>query len=88
MTILSTKDISKNSNLEDWISNDFWHLSLEKYRVSKRIRKVIGKNGKGFIFRDLAKKLDVSRDYIYQTMMMNIKPSRDFINKLSELERK
>lgn len=86
MTILSTKDISKKRNLTDWISADFWQLSLEKYRVSKRIRKVIKKNGSGFIFRELAKKLEVDRHYIYQVMMMNIKPSKDFLNKLNDYE--
>jgi len=71
--------------LIEWRNKNFWELSLEKYRVSKKIRKIISKNHGGFKFRELAKRLNVSRDYIYQVMLMNIKPNKDFINKLNKI---
>jgi len=71
--------------LIEWRNKNFWELSLEKYRTSKKIRKIISKNGKGFKFRELAKRLNVSRDYVYQIMLMNIKPNKDFINKLNKI---
>jgi len=75
----------KLKNLKSWENKDFWNYSLEKYRISKKIRKIISKNHRGFKFRDLAKALNVSSDYIYQVMMMNIKPNKDFIERLNEL---
>ena len=71
----------------NWNPIDFWELSLEKYRISKKIRKIINKNGKGFKFKELSEILNVSRDYIYQIMLMNIKPNREFIEKLNEIHK-
>ncbi|MBA7583768.1 hypothetical protein ES708_25718 [subsurface metagenome] len=81
---LKTINSLKIQNLKHWRPKDFWELSLEKYRVSKKIRKIINKNGKGFMFRELAKQLGVTRHYIYQVMLMNIKPNKEFIEKLKE----
>ena len=52
------------------------------------IRKIINKNKNGFEFNELSKLLNVDRHYIYQVMLMNIKPNREFINKLEDLEGK
>jgi len=80
---VKTENSLKIKNLKHWKPKDFWELSLEKYRVSKKIRKIISKNGKGFMFRELAKQLGVTRHYVYQVMTMSIKPNNDFINKLN-----
>lgn len=76
----------KDKSLRDWGNIDFWNYSIDKYRASKMIRNIISKNGKGFKFRDLAKDLGMSRDYIYQVMMMNIKPSEEFLRNLKEID--
>jgi len=39
-----------------------------------------------FDLKELAKKMNVSRDYIYQIMMMNIEPNEDFIEKINQLK--
>ena len=79
--------MNKNdTELLEWRNKDFWELSLKKYRVSKMIRKIINKNKNGFEFNELSKLLNVDRHYIYQVMLMNIKPNREFIDKLEDLE--
>jgi len=45
-------------------------------------RKMITKTAYGFNFKQLAEKLNVSSDYVYQVMMMNIEPNKNFIDKL------
>ena len=78
--------MNKNdTELLEWRNKDFWELSLKKYRVSKMIRKIINKNKNGFEFNELSKLLNVDRHYIYQVMLMNIKPNRDFIDRLESL---
>ena len=78
--------MNKNdTELLEWKNKDFWELSLKKYRVSKMIRKIINKNKNGFEFNELSKLLNVDRHYIYQVMLMNIKPNRDFIDRLESL---
>jgi len=81
MDELSIKNYKK---LIEWEWLDYWQLAVKKYRVSKKIRQLIKRNGK-FDFNGLAQKLDVDRHYIYQVMVMNVKPSDDFINKLDRL---
>lgn len=48
------------ANLEDWKPINFWKYNLKKYRVSKKIRRLIDKDN-GYSFTDLAKRLGVSR---------------------------
>lgn len=74
----------KEENLKKWKPIDFWNYSLKKYRVSKMIREIIGKNN-GYNYTSLARKLGVSRQYIYNIMMMNLKPSEEFIQNLKNI---
>ena len=71
--------------ITEYSDNDFWNLSLEKYRASKAIRKLVTKKNNHFDFNKLAEILEVDRHYIYQVMVMNVKPSQEFINKLNEV---
>jgi len=49
-------------------------------------RRLLTKTAYGFNFKKLAEKLDVSSDYVYQVMMMNIEPNKNFIKRLEQLE--
>ena len=75
-----------DKKLIDFTNGDFWHLSLEKYRTSKAIRKLVTKKNNHFDFNKLAEILETDRHYIYQVMVMNVKPSEEFLNKLESLK--
>ncbi|MHB1125316.1 MAG: hypothetical protein ACYC0T_21740 [Ramlibacter sp.] len=72
--------------LIDFTAGDFWNLSLEKYRASKAIRKLVTKKKNHFDFNKLSEILETDRHYIYQVMMMNVKPSIEFLKKLQEVK--
>lgn len=74
-----------NKKLTDFTNQDFWNLTIEKYRISKSIRKLIKRKGKHFDYKQLSEIFGVDRHYIYQVLMMTIKPNQDFINKLKEI---
>ena len=83
-----TKNKALNGKkITEYTDDDFWELSLEKYRASKAVRKLITKKNNHFDFDKLAELLETDRHYIYQVMVMNIKASQEFINKLKELDR-
>jgi len=49
------------------------------------LQKLLFKKNKHFNFKKLAEFLEVDRHYIYQVLIMSIKPNEDFINKLNEV---
>ena len=63
-------------------NKEYWQETLERYRVSKRIRIIRRK----MRLRDLEKQLGYSRQYINNIQEVIIKPNKDFINKLEDLE--
>ena len=71
--------------LAEFTNQDFWNLAIEKYRVSKSLRKLL-KKGNHFNFKQLSEILNVDRHYIYQVLIMTIKPNKEFLSKLKELE--
>ena len=84
MQNLSTNDSKK---LIDWGWLDFWMLAVQKYRISKKVRKHLKKGKDCFDYAELADKLGVDRHYIYQVLMMAIKPNEQFLEKLNQLEK-
>lgn len=65
-------------------NGEYWQETLERYRLSKRIRRI----RKKLRLRDLEKQLGYSRQYINNIQEIIIKPNREFINKLKDLENK
>ena len=63
-------------------NKEYWQGTLDRYRVSKRIRRL----RKKLRLRDLEKQMGYSRQYINNIQEMNIKPNKEFINKLEDLE--
>lgn len=76
---------ANKENIKKWKPINFWQYSIKKYRVSKMIRELIEKDD-GYDYSSLGNRLGVSRQYIYNVMMMNLKPNQDFISRLKELE--
>ncbi|MGD9276388.1 MAG: hypothetical protein PVJ67_04395 [Candidatus Pacearchaeota archaeon] len=62
-------------------NKEYWQETLERYRISKQIRKM----RKKLRLRDLEKQLGYSRQYINNIQEIILKPSKDFINKLNDL---
>ena len=74
-------------DLKEWKDKDFWDYSLQKYRISKTLRRLLRKDKEnGFMYAELSKMIDETNDYIYQMLIMNLKPKPDFIKKLNDLE--
>jgi hypothetical protein len=72
-------------DLKEWKDKDFWDYSLQKYRISKTLRRLLRKDKeKGFMYSELAKNINETSDYIYQMLIMNLKPKPDFIEKLGK----
>ena len=65
-------------------NKEYWQETLERYRVSKRIREIRKKLKLGI--KDLAKQMGYSRQYINNVQEIIIKSNREFINKLEDLE--
>lgn len=64
-------------------NKEYWQETLDRYRVSKLIRKIRRK----IRLRDLEKRLGYSRQYINNVQEIIIKPNKDFISKLEELKK-
>lgn len=60
-------------------NEEYWQETLERYRLSKRIRRI----RKKLRLRDLEKQLGYSRQYINNIQEIIIKPNNEFINKLN-----
>ena len=71
--------------ITEFTNQDFWNLSIEKYRISKTLRDLVKKN-KHYDFNGFSKLIGFSRHYIYQVMTMNIKPSKEFIEKIIQVK--
>ncbi|MCE5329891.1 hypothetical protein LLG07_06130 [bacterium] len=87
---MNTNTFKKDKALNDkkiteFTNQDFWDLSIEKYRISKILRKLIKKNNH-YDFNGFSKLIGFSRHYIYQVMTMNIKPSKEFIEKINQIK--
>ena len=65
-------------------NKEYWQETLERYRVSKRIREIRKKLKLGI--KDLAKQMGYSRQYINNVQEIIIKPDREFMEKLEDLE--
>ena len=65
-------------------NKEYWEETLERYRVSKRIRKIRKKFN--IRLKDLVKVMGYSKQYINNVQEIIIKPNKDFINKLEDLE--
>jgi len=78
MTNLSTK-------VKEKPNQKFWDLALEKYRISKEIRRL---KKHGHTFKELGKHLDIDRHYVYNLMRMNLKPPEKTLEKLEKLNEK
>lgn len=81
--------LTKNKALEgkkisEYSNQDFWDLAIDKYRASKMVRKLINKKGH-YDFNGFSKMIGFSRHYIYQVMVMNIKPSKEFLDILQKI---
>ena len=75
-------------DLKEWKDKDFWNYSLQKYRISKTLRRLLRRDKEnGFMYAELSKMIDETNDYIYQMLIMNLKPKPDFIKKLNDLEK-
>lgn len=61
-------------------NNEYWQETLERYRLSKQIRRI----RKKLRLRDLEKQLGYSRQYINNIQEIIIKPNKEFIEKLNE----
>ena len=59
-----------------------WDLALEKYRISKAIRKL---KKHGYTFKRLGELLEIDRHYVYNLMRMNLKPPEGILTKLEQL---
>jgi len=66
-------------------NKEYWQETLERYRVSKRIREIRKKLKLGI--KDLAIKMGYSRQYINNVQEIIIKPDKEFINKFNELNK-
>lgn len=63
-------------------SNDtYWHEVLNRYRLSKTIRGLRHKMG----LLEIGNKTGKSRQYVYAIQEMTIKPNKEFLNKLENL---
>jgi len=83
MEILSTIE---NRKISDFSNKEFWNLSIERYRISKKVRKLLPRNkDKSFDYNSLAEKIGFDRHYIYQVAAMNLYPCEEFITKLENL---
>ena len=67
-------------------NKEYWEETLERYRVSKRIREIRKKFK--IPLKSLVKEMDYSKQYINNVQEIIIKPNREFINKLEDLEGK
>lgn len=81
--------LTKNKALEskkitEYTNQDFWDMALNKYRASKLLRKLISKNGH-YDFNGFSRMIGFSRHYIYQVLVMNIKPSKEFLDILQQI---
>lgn len=76
MQNLSTKPKEKSNQ-------DFWDFSLEKYKISKVIRKL---KKHGYTFKYLGEILNVDRHFVYNLMQMNLKPPEGLLKKLEALD--
>ena len=65
-------------------NKEYWEETLERYRVSKRIREIRKKFK--IPLKGLVKEMDYSKQYINNVQEIIIKPNREFINKLEDLE--
>ncbi len=80
------KDKALNGKkITEFTNQDFWDLSIEKYRISKILRRLVKKNNH-YDFNGFSKLIGFSRHYVYQVMTMNIKPSKEFIKIITQLE--
>jgi transcriptional regulator with XRE-family HTH domain len=66
-------------------NKEYWEETLERYRVSKRIREMRRKLK--LRLRDLEKKMGYSRQYINNVQEIIIKPDREFLRKLNEIRK-
>jgi len=81
--------IKPDKKISEFTALEFWNLSIERYRISKRIRRIIPRNkDKGFDYNKFSKVTGFNRHYIYQVTAMNIYPCQEFIKKLEDLEKK
>ena len=63
----------------------FWDLALEKYRISKEIRRL---KKHGYTFKRLGDELNIDRHYVYNLMRMNLKPPVGTLERLEQLNEK
>lgn len=78
MSNLSTK-------VKEKAPKEFWEESLEKYRISKEIRRL---KKHGYTFKRLGEILNIDRHYVYNLMRMNLKPPEGVLSKLEQLNEK
>jgi len=65
-------------------NSKYWNEVLERYRVSKTIRRLREKFN--ISFKDLSEITGYSRQYIYGIQEITIKPSEDFKHILGAIE--
>ena len=84
MQNLSTKSDKK---ISEFTTQEFWNLSIDRYRISKRVRKLVPRNeDNSFDFDGFAKSLSFDRHYVYQVVAMNLYPCPEFIEEIERLE--
>jgi hypothetical protein len=74
-----------DKKFSDWTDKDFWDYTLAKYKISKKLRKILKKNG-GFQYSEVGRKIGFTKNYIYQVLRMILDPNKEFIEKLERLE--
>ncbi len=80
-------DLSTDSkNLNQLKPSDFWALSLKKYRISKRLRKLLHKSNGGYNYSEFENRIGYSRSYICHVLKMDVNPSDEFIARMEILE--
>ena len=62
-------------------NKEYWEDFLNRYRLSKTIRVLRNK----ISMKEIAELTDQSKQYIYGIQEMAIKPSEEFLTKLSEV---
>lgn len=79
--------IKPDKKISEFTPLEFWNLSVERYRISKRVRKLIPRNkDNSFNFEKFAEMTGFDRHYVYQVAAMNLYPCPEFLKELERLE--
>ncbi|MCL4415258.1 MAG: hypothetical protein M1365_00945 [Actinobacteria bacterium] len=86
---MANSSTNENKKISNFNNQDFWDLSIKRYRMSKRVRMLVPRNNdNSFDFDKFAKLIGFDRHYVYQVVAMNLYPCEDFIKRLEQLNGK